>query len=89
MISSDTHQPIGSCFVFKRGEQFPDVNAVNAWIEKDEYFKHKGELSLIRSHCIRFDDSFTSFFFFLKIKVWERRDISLFIASTDPWTPQK
>jgi len=43
MISPETHQPIGSCFVFKRGEQFPNVDAVNAWIENDEYHKQKGE----------------------------------------------
>ncbi|PWN38112.1 uncharacterized protein FA14DRAFT_177391 [Meira miltonrushii] len=62
MISPDNHQPIGSCFVFKRGELFPNVDAVNKWIENDEYHKQK---------------------------VWERRDISLFIAATDPWTSQK
>lgn len=43
MISPDTHQPIGSCFVFKRGKLFPDVDAVNKWIENDEYHKQKGE----------------------------------------------
>lgn len=46
MISPNTHQPIGSCFVFRRGEQFPDVDAINAWIENDEYHKQKGEYDL-------------------------------------------
>jgi hypothetical protein len=27
--------------------------------------------------------------FIYQITVWERRDISLFIAATDPWTSQK
>jgi hypothetical protein len=58
MLSTDSHEPIGSVFVLKRGDVIPDQSAVERWIEEDEYHK-KG--------------------------VWVRRQISLFLAATNPW----